>query len=105
MKPTLSTALALVIAASAAPAAAQYGSYGSSAPQQPARTTPQAAPDATNAKIQPSKKAVKAIVDLQTAVTNKDVANIPAKLAAAQAVAETKEDRYLIARLQLQAAA
>ena len=105
MKPTASTALALVIAASAAPAAAQYGSYGSSPPQQPAQTTPQAAPDATKATIQPSKKAVKAIVDLQTAVTNKDVANIPAKLAAAQALAETKEDRYLIARLQLQAAA
>jgi len=105
MKPTVSTALALVIAASAAPAAAQYGSYGSSPPQLPAQTTSQAAPGATKATIQPSKKAVKAIVDLQTAVTNKDVANIPAKLAAAQAVAETKEDRYLIARLQLQAAA
>ncbi|MEA3080869.1 MAG: hypothetical protein QOD54_537 [Sphingomonadales bacterium] len=109
MKPIPTTALALVIAASAAPAAAQYGSYGSSAQQQTPENRPQAtqpaAQDATKANIQPSKKAVNAIVALQTAVTNKDVANIPARLAAAQAVAQTKEDRYLIARLQLQAAA
>ena len=46
----------------------------------------------------------KAIVELQKAVNAKDAANIPAKLAAAQAAAKTKEDRYLIARLQLKAA-
>jgi tetratricopeptide (TPR) repeat protein len=107
MKPTLTTALALVMAASAAPAAAQYGSYGSSAPQQSPQPVPQGQQAAQQAKpsIQPSKKALSAIVALQTAVNNKDVANIPAKLAAAQAVAQTKEDHYLIARLQLQAAA
>jgi len=107
MKPIVTTALALVIAASAAPAAAQYD-YGSSSPPQPTQQAApqqaQQAPQDTKSNIQPSKKARNAIVDLQTAVNNKDVANIPAKLAAAQAVAETKEDKYLIARLQLQAA-
>ena len=108
MKPIVTTALALVLAASATPAAAQYGSYGSGGPQPTQQAVPQQAPQApqdTKANIQPSKKARNAIVDLQTVVNNKDVANIPAKLAAAQAVAETKEDKYLIARLQLQAAA
>jgi tetratricopeptide (TPR) repeat protein len=37
-------------------------------------------------------------------VQKNDVANIPAKVAAAQAVATTKEDKYLIGRMQLQAA-
>jgi len=107
MKPSLSTAIALVIGASAGPAAAQYGSYGSPAPQQQQQQPPSAAAAAQSpqANIPPSKKARNAIVDLQTAVNAKDAAAIPAKLAAAQAVAETKEDRYLIARLQLQAAA
>ena len=47
---------------------------------------------------------MKAIIDLQTAVNANDTANIPAKVAAAQAVAETKEDRYLIGQMQLKAA-
>lgn len=98
MKPIISIALALVVAA---PAVAQ-GAYGSqpaqpSAPQQPGAAVAQP-------NIQPSKQARNAIVDLQTAVNNKDVANIPAKLSAAQAVAQTKEDRYLIGTLQLRAA-
>ena len=47
---------------------------------------------------------MKALIDLQTAVNKNDVANIPAKVAAAQAVVETKEDRYLLAQMQLKAA-
>ena len=39
---------------------------------------------------QASGKALKALVDLQTAVNSKDTANIPAKLAAAQAVARPR---------------
>jgi tetratricopeptide (TPR) repeat protein len=54
--------------------------------------------------IQPSGKARKALIDLQKAVDANDVANIPAKLAAAQAVASTKEDRYLIGQMQLKSA-
>jgi tetratricopeptide (TPR) repeat protein len=99
------TALALAAAALATPAAAQYdNSYSqprqqqSSAPQQSTAAQP-AAP-----VIKPSAKAAKAIIDLQTAVNNKDYASVPAKVAAAEAVATTKEDRYLISRLQLSAA-
>ena len=105
MKPITTTALALVMAAAATPAAAQYGSSPpQQQPQLPPRTQEPAQSQQQN-KIQPSKRAIKAIIDLQTAVNAKDVANIPAKLAAAQAVAQTKEDHYLVARLQLQAAA
>jgi tetratricopeptide (TPR) repeat protein len=108
MKPILTTAVALVMTASAAPAAAQYGSYGSSPTQPPAQPQPsaQAAQQQSAAPaIKVSKQASAAIGALQDAVNKKDAASIPAKLAAAQAVAQTKEDRYLIARLQLQAAA
>lgn len=66
----------------------------------PAATAAQAAP----LKVTPSKKATPALIELQTAVQKKDVANIPAKLAAAQAVATTKEDRYLIGKFQLEVA-
>lgn len=51
-----------------------------------------------------SSGALKAIGELQTAVNANDVANIPAKLAAAQAVAKTNDDKYIIAKLHLQAA-
>lgn len=98
---------AIVLASVATPAAAQYGAAAQ--PQQTARPsgTQQSAPAAQSAapSVKPSSKALKAIVDLQTAVNKNDTANIPAKVAAAQAVASTKEDRYLIAQFQLKAAA
>lgn len=108
MKLVTSTALALVMATSAAPAAAQ--GYGSSPPPQqmpevPRQQAQQAAPAQAQQKgPQPSKKALKALIDLQDAVNKNDAASIPAKVAAAQAVAQTKEDDYLIGRLQLTAA-
>ena len=104
MKFLSSTTIVLASAAIAAPAAAQYGAPAPA--QQTARSpaTQAPAPAPTGPQIKPSAKAVKAIVDLQTTVNNKDYANLPAKLAAAQAVATTKEDHYLIARLQLNAA-
>ena len=89
MKLIATTALALVAAFAATPVAAQ---------NKPAAAQP-AAP-----AIKPSSKALKALIDLQTAVKANDTANIPAKVAAAQAVASTPEDRYLVAQLQLQAA-
>jgi len=91
--PALGIGLAL-----AAPAFAQMGASMESSP--PAATP---AP-AKGPQISPSKGALKAIVDLQNAVNAKDAANIPAKVAAAQAVAKSKEDRYLIAVFQRQAA-
>lgn len=67
--------------------------------RQPERT------QTVQSKIKPSAKATKAILELQTAVNANDMANIPEKLAAAKAVATTKEDNYWVARLQLKAAA
>ena len=90
MKLVTTTALALVAAFIAAPAAAQNKQAPAAEQAQP--------------KVTPSKGALKAIVELQDAVQKNDTANIPAKVAAAQAVATTKEDKYLIGRLQLTAA-
>jgi Tfp pilus assembly protein PilF len=78
------------------------------AAQMPPRTGDDAkAPPVAESKasdVKPSSGALKAIVELQNAVKANDTANIPAKVTAAQAVAKTKEDRYLIAIFQRQAA-
>jgi tetratricopeptide (TPR) repeat protein len=58
----------------------------------------------TGRKLELSKEARKAIVELQTAVNANDVNSIPAKLAAAQKVAKTNDDKYMIAVLQTKAA-
>jgi tetratricopeptide (TPR) repeat protein len=106
MKFISSTAIALVIAMSAAPAAAQMGySTPMPAPQQTAAQPAQVAPEQSKGvQIKLSNKAQKAILDLQAAVKANDTANIPAKVAAAQAVAQTKDDRYAIGKFQLDAA-
>ena len=83
--------LALAIASIPAPAFA-------APPQAPA--TPQPAPS----EPKMSAKASAAILALQTAITSHDTANIPAKLAAAQAAATTPADRYWLARVQLNGA-
>ena len=107
-------AAAVIAAAFATPAIAQ-GSYGNMAPPPPSSQTVnvdanQAAPAKPIAPqpkeaISPSKQARKALFELQTAVNANDVANIPAKIAAAQAVATTKEDKYLLGQMELKAAA
>jgi tetratricopeptide (TPR) repeat protein len=102
------TALALVLTAAAGPAYAQYMSAPPPAANPPQTALPPQQPQdqqpAQKGGISPSPKARKALVELQTAVNANDTANIPAKLVAAQAVASTKEDRYLIGELQLKAA-
>lgn len=102
------TALALVLAATSSGTVAQtYGSSPAPAQNQsapPAAPSAQPSQDQGKASVRPSGKAMKAIVDLQNAVNKNDTANIPAKLAAAQAVASTKEDRFIIGELQLKAA-
>ena len=103
------TALALVLTATSGSALAQYGMQ-SPPPQNPTQTTtpppnqPEEQQTTTKGGVKPSAKALKALVELQKAVDANDAANIPAKIAAAQAVASTKEDRYLIGQLQLKAA-
>lgn len=99
------TSTAIVLAAGlSAPAAAQYGASASAPPPSTSAQQGQAQAQAEAPKIKLSSKAQKAIVDLQTAVKANDVANIPAKVQAAQAVAQTKDDHYAIGQLQLQAA-
>ena len=58
----------------------------------------------TGRELDISKEARKAIIELQTAVNANDTANIPAKLAAAQAVAKTNDDKFVIAINQTKAA-
>ncbi len=112
MMKLVTTALGPLLALSAASVSAQYGQQGATAPppaprvptQQDQQQQQQPAVEQPANAVKPSNKAVKAIIELQKAVNANDTANIPAKLAAAQAVAETKEDRYLIAQMQLKAA-
>ena len=107
MKPT-SCLLALFLSATAMPALAQYGSSAPPAPvripqptvQQKDSDQQEAAP-ATDSGARPSKGALKAIVALQQAITANDAAAYPGALAAAKAAASTNQDRYIIARLQL----
>jgi tetratricopeptide (TPR) repeat protein len=109
MKFMISTAAIALIAISA-PAAAQYmpGAEGA-APTPQVKQTGQQPADATaknNAgkPIKLSSKAQKAVIDLQTTVNKGDYASVPAKVAAAQAVASTPDDRYAIGQLELKAA-
>lgn len=77
------------------------------AAQMPSRTGQDEKPAPAESKpgdVKPSSGALKALIELQKAVNANDVASIPAKVAAAQAVAKTKEDRYLVGQLQLKAA-
>lgn len=107
MKLMISTA-ALAILATSAPAIAQYSPPPPPPPridtavQQQQKDAPAPAPQKPGVK--PSAKALKALIDLQKAVDTNDTASIPAKVAAAQAVASTKEDHYLIGQMQLKAA-
>lgn len=88
------------------PAAAQYGM--APPPKPPPAPTPKPGADepapSTEKGPAVSNAARKEIVALQTAVNAKDVATIPTALAAAKAKAKTKDDNYVIAKLQLKAA-
>ncbi|HEY4070369.1 MAG TPA: tetratricopeptide repeat protein [Sphingomicrobium sp.] len=105
MKLMITTAAFALFAASA-PAAAQMagqsGTGNTPQPQGPTQPAAQSAQKTPTLKL--SGKAQKAIIELQTAVSKADYANVPAKLAAAQAVATTPDDKYAIGQLQLKAA-
>ncbi|MCY7399315.1 MAG: hypothetical protein LH466_10840 [Sphingomonas bacterium] len=102
---TLAVLTALTSVVAVKPALAQYGS---AAPAQPVAAPPNvAAAAATPAALCQagiSKGARAAIVALQTAVAAKDSANIPARIAAAQALAKSNDDRCFIAQMQVKAA-
>lgn len=99
--------IALGILLGSAAAVPAMGQYGASAPaQKPQTPATQATPTAEEGyKPKISSGAAKAILELQTAVNSKDPAAIAAKLPEAEAKAKSKDDRYAIARLKLQAAA
>ena len=106
MKLMITTAVLALLAVSA-PAAAQeqYGQYGTQGPKAQGPVQPSAeAPQPAQKSLKLSSKAQKAIVDLQTTVNKADYANVPAKVAAAQALASNPDDKYAIGQLQLKAA-
>lgn len=109
MKLSTSSAVALVALFAAAPAVAQYDYSPPPQPQTTSQTgqSNQAQPDAAQGprKLRPSSKALKPLSELQAAIKSKDAAAIQAKLAAAQAVVSTNEDRAILGQLQLQRAA
>jgi tetratricopeptide (TPR) repeat protein len=94
------TALGVILALSAVPATAQLTRQMSQDDVEKANPKQQNG----EPQLQPSNGALKAIVDLQTSVNANDYASVPAKVAAAQKVAKTPVDRYLISQLQLKAA-
>jgi len=107
MKILTSSAIALAAAVIAVPAGAQYGSRGAAPAPAPQTDQQPQSNEKTQGKpmLRPSSKALKALSELQAAVKSKDEAAIAAKTAAAQAVVSTKEDRAILAQLQLQHAA
>lgn len=88
----------LVGAAFTVPASAQYGATA------PAQSTAPKAAEQEQYKPTISSGAAKALQELQVAVVSKDQAAIAAKLPEAEAKAKTKDDKYALARLKLQAA-
>jgi len=110
MRSTISAAAVLLAGAAlvATPAFGQqnYGAQG--APQQPAADQPAAAAQQASkpaAEPKVSREAVKSIQALQTAVNANDAANVPAAVAAANAVAKSPDDKYMIGALEYKFAA
>jgi tetratricopeptide (TPR) repeat protein len=109
MKLMITTAALALLAVPASAGAQVYGQYGTNGPQAQGPTHPSTQTEATaktteGKQIKLSGKAQKAIIDLQNAVNKADYANVPAKLAAAKAVASTADDKYAIGQLALKAA-
>lgn len=106
MRLTARALAALLATAIATPALAQSNAASRAAPSQPPPEEGEAKPaQEQGGPLRPSKQAYKAIMELKAAVDANDAANIPAKLAAAQAAATSKEDKYLVAQFQLKIAA
>jgi tetratricopeptide (TPR) repeat protein len=97
-------ALATALAGFAFAATATAQNYGGARPQKKEEVVEKAAESTEGKKLKISPKAQKAIVELQTAVNANDTAAIPEKLAAAQKVAESPDEKYFVAVNQLKAA-
>lgn len=109
MKPISTFALAVSLAAGAAlaasPATAQMTRSANTGKDQKKESKKQDGKDVTikmgERSLTITGAARQPISELQTAVTARDAATFPAKLAAAQAAATTPDEKYLVARLQL----
>jgi len=109
MKPISTFALAVSLTAGAAliasPAGAQLTRSANPGKEQKKETKK---PDGKDVTIKMGERSLtitagarQAISELQTAVNARDAATFPAKLAAAQAAAQTPDEKYLVARLNL----
>lgn len=103
MKITTS-AFALAVAGLALTGTASAQIYGAAKKQPKPEETTVAAKSTEGRKLKISAKAQAAIVELQNAIKANDTANIPAKLAAAQKVAKSPDEKYFVAVSQTQAA-
>ena len=97
------SAVALIIPASGA-IAQRIGQERPRDAKPQAETAPTAATTTTGRKLTVSREAQKAIVEYQNAVNANDTARQPALLAAAQKVAKTPDDKFIIASNQTKAA-
>ena len=94
----------LALAAAALAATAANAQYGAPPPQQQQSANQPPAPPEAPRTLKVSKRAQRPFKELQDAVSANDVANIPAKLAAAQAVAQSKDEKFFVAQQQVKAA-
>ena len=101
MKLVSNLAVAAALVAGAVAAALVAGAVVASPAA--AQSKPAEAPKPPERKFNISKEAQKAIGELRTSV-NAKAADFPQRLAAAQAVAKTNDDKYIIAKFQLQRA-
>ena len=117
MRSTMTAIGAALVSAAVAAAPASAQDYGAQPQQQqqpievpqnqpePQQDSQEAQPtETTGPEPKVSRKAVNAIKDLQAAVVANNFAEVPAKVAAANAVAQTPDDRYMIGVLRYQAA-
>jgi tetratricopeptide (TPR) repeat protein len=98
------TALAAALAGFVFTSSAAAQNYGGARKKEQKEVVQKEAESTEGRKLKISPKAQKAIVELQNAVKEKDTASIPAKLAAAQKVAESPDEKFFVAVNQTQAA-
>lgn len=97
-------ALAVALASFAFAGSASAQIYGGAQKKKQEEVMEAPAQSTEGRKLKISAKAQKAIVELQNAVKAKDTAAIPGKLAAAQKVAESPDEKFFVAVNQTQAA-
>lgn len=110
-RPTLALGAAMLLSTAIAGTAAAQQTYGGATPAQEAskkqskKKQGQGTMTLAGREVKVSAEFVTAYQELQAAVTAGDRAAIAAKLAAAQSVAKTPEEKFAVAGLQLDAAA